>query len=122
VPQFSARVSVAHRAGYYTTFPIAAGTCSVGLQAPTNTSSANAAYATQTTCDGPLLLDFLGSRATTNVDANFTWNFNQHLAFRLEGLNLTNQTSNRYGYTANPVVTAYGSSGRQITFGMRYKY
>ncbi len=122
VPQFSTRVSVSHRAGYYTTFPIAAGTCSVGLQAPSNTSSASAIYATSSTCDGPLLLDFLGSRATTNVDANFMWNFNKNLALKIEGLNLTNQTSQRYGYVANPVVTGYGSSGRQITVGVRYKY
>jgi TonB-dependent receptor len=122
VPQFSARVSVSQRAGYYTTFPIAAGTCSVGLQAPTNTSTPFAAYANQSTCDGPLLLDFLGSRSTTNVDANFLWNFNKNLALKVEGLNLTNQTSQRYGYVANPVVTGYGSSGRQITVGVRYKY
>ncbi|HVZ30455.1 MAG TPA: TonB-dependent receptor, partial [Asticcacaulis sp.] len=122
VPQFSTRVSIAHRAGYYTTFPIAAGTCNVGLQAATNTTTANAAYATSATCDGPLLNDFVGSRATTNVDANFVWNFNQHLALRIEGLNLTNQTSQRYAYVANPVVTSYASSGRQITVGLRYKY
>ncbi len=127
VPQFSARVSVAKRAGYYTAFPIAAGSCNPGLQDPTAAGLANGAAggsASQVACDSPLLNDFTGSRDTTNVDAVFNWNFNQHLSFRLEGLNLTNQTTNRYAYplTAQPVVTLYGSTGRQITAGLRFKY
>ena len=104
VPQFSARLSVAQRAGYDTTFPIAAGSCNPGA------------------CDSPLINDFVFSKSTLNVDGVFSWNFSDHLSARLEGLNLTNQTSNRYAYTANPVVTSYASTGRQITFGIRYKY
>ena len=127
VPRFSARVSVAKRAGYYTTFPIAAGSCNPGLQDPTAAgiaAGAAGASASQVACDSTLLNDFSGSKGTTNVDAVFAWNFNTHLSFRLEGLNLTNQTSNRYAYplTAQPVVTLYSSTGRQITAGLRYKY
>lgn len=122
VPQFSARVSIAQRAGYDTTFPIAAGSCNPGLQPATNTSTAAATSATEVACDSPLVNDFVFSKSTMNVDANFSWNFSEHLSARLEGLNLTNQTSNRYGYAANPVVTSYASTGRQITVGLRYKY
>ncbi|MDI7776496.1 TonB-dependent receptor [Asticcacaulis sp. EMRT-3] len=104
VPQFTARVSVAKRSGYYTNYPIAAGACAPGA------------------CDSPLINDFAGSKGTTNVDAVFNWNFDEHLSARLEGLNLTNQTTNRYAYVANPVVTQYASTGRQITIGLRYKY
>ncbi len=122
VPQFSARVSIAQRAGYDTSFPIAAGSCSPGLQNPTNTSTPAASSATQVACDSPLVNDFTFSKSTMNVDANFSWNFTDHLSARLEGLNLTNQTSNRYLYSAQPVVQSYASTGRQITFGLRYKY
>ncbi|WP_443748581.1 TonB-dependent receptor domain-containing protein [Asticcacaulis solisilvae] len=122
VPQFSARVSIAQRAGYDTTFPIAAGSCNPGLQNPTITTTPAAASATQVACDSPLVNDFAFSKSTLNVDGNLTWNFTPHLAVRLEGLNLTNQTSNRYAYTSNPVVTSYASTGRQITVGVRYKY
>ncbi|HWU48604.1 MAG TPA: TonB-dependent receptor [Asticcacaulis sp.] len=104
VPQFSVRVSVAKRDGYYTNYPIAAGSCAPGA------------------CDSPLVNDFAGSKGTTNVDAVANWNFSKHLSLRLEGLNLTNQTTNRYAYIASPVVTQYASTGRQITLGVRFKY
>ncbi len=122
VPQFSARVSIAQRAGYDTSYPIAAGSCNPGLQVATNTSTPAATSATEVACDSPLINDFTFSKSTMNVDANFSWNFDQHLSMRLEGLNLTNQTSNRYLYSAQPVVQSYASTGRQITIGLRYKY
>ncbi len=125
--RFSARISVAKRAAYYTTFPIAAGSCNPGLQDPTAAAVAlggAAVSASQIACDSPLLNDFVGSRATTNVDGKLTWNLNKRMSLSLEGLNLTNQTTNRYAYplTAQPVATLYGSTGRQITVGLRYKY
>ena len=122
VPQYSARISIAQRAGYNTTYPIAAGSCNPGLQAATNTTTTALASATQVACDSPLVNDFVFSKSTLNVDGVFNWNLSEHLSARIEGLNLTNQTSNRYAYSANPVVTSYASTGRQITFGIRYKY
>ncbi|HVZ28783.1 MAG TPA: TonB-dependent receptor, partial [Asticcacaulis sp.] len=121
------RVSIAHREGYYTTYPIATGTCNPGLLDPTSAGLANGAAgasASQTPCTSPLVNDFAGSQATTNVDASVTYSFTEHLQFRLEGLNLTNQTSNRYAYpkTASPVVTLYSSPGTQITASVRFKY
>jgi iron complex outermembrane recepter protein len=125
VPTWSARIAVAQRAGYYTTYPIAGGSCNPGLQDPTAAAIAlggAAPSASQIACDSPLVNDFAGSKSTTNVDGVFNWNFTKRISFRLEGLNLTNQTSNRYAYVSNPVATSYASTGRQITVGMRYKY
>ncbi|KAK0331698.1 hypothetical protein LTR94_027874, partial [Friedmanniomyces endolithicus] len=50
VPRFSIRGSLAHRSGYYTTYPVSSGSCEPGY------------------CDSPLVNDFLGSEATTNFD------------------------------------------------------
>ncbi len=120
-PRFSARVSVADRAEYFTTFPIAAGSCAPGINTTTTPvpPSPNTAV---TYCNAPLISDFVGSQGTTNVDASIRWTFNDNLSFGLEALNLTNQTSDRYAYVDNPVVTQYGSTGRQYTLGMRYKF
>lgn len=107
--KFSARVSAAQRAGYYTTYPVASGACDPGLQA------------NGTPCDGPLMNEFGGSEETLNVDFSMTYSPNKNLSFSLEGLNLTNQTTNRYAYNV-PVVSQYGSTGRVITLGVRYKY
>jgi TonB-dependent receptor len=125
--KFDGRVSVAKREGYYTTYPVATGTCNPGLLDPTSAGLANGAAgasASQLICTSPLVNDFAGSQATTNVDAVFNYNFTDHLSMRFEGLNLTNQTSNRYAYpkTASPVVTLYSSPGTQLTVGIKYKY
>ncbi len=111
-----ARISVSNRSSFYKTFPISSGNCSAGLD-PTKTTASTQAY-----CTSPLMNDFIGSKGTTNVDAKITWNYTPHLAFTLEGLNLTNQTTNEFGYVANPVVTSYASTGRQVTVGLRYRY
>jgi TonB-dependent receptor len=107
--KFSARVSAAQRAGYYTTYPVASGACDPGLQA------------NGTPCDGPLMNEFGGSEETLNVDFSMTYSPTKRLSFSLEGLNMTDQTTNRYAYNV-PVVTQYGSTGRVITLGVRYKY
>ncbi len=101
--KWSARVSAAQRAEYYTTYPLAAGSCDPGI------------------CDSPLINEFGGSEATFNVDFAATYKPTKNITLSLEGLNMTNETSNRYAYT-NPVVSQYGSTGRVITFGIRYKY
>jgi hypothetical protein len=49
-------------------------------------------------CDSPLVNDFLGSRATRNIDAKVTWQAFDYLSFSIEGLNLTNQTEDRWAY------------------------
>lgn len=119
VPKFSGRVSVAKREPYYTNFPIAAGNCAPGITTTPIPASPDAAVAY---CGGPLISDFVGSEGTTNVDLSLRWSFTDNLSVGLEALNITNQTSDRYAYVDNPVVTQYGSTGRQYSFGMRYKY
>lgn len=121
VPNFSARVSVAQREGYYTTYPIAGGSCAPGIDTSTTAvpTDPNAAV---TYCNSPLVNDFVGSESTLNLDASIRYNFNDNLAISLEALNLTNQTTDRFAYVDNPVVTQYGSTGRQYTFGVRYRF
>jgi outer membrane receptor protein involved in Fe transport len=69
-----------------------------------------------------LINDFIGNLDTLNVDMAMRWNITEKLAVSLEGLNLTNQASQRFAYVENPVVSQYGSTGRQYTFGFRYRY
>ncbi len=101
VPKFSARVSAAYRAEYVTQYPIASGTTDPGYS------------------DSPLVNDFLGSESTLNIDASMTYKLNKQITLTVEALNLTNQTTNRWGYADDPVVTNYGSTGRQFFVGAR---
>lgn len=109
--RFRARVSVAHRKGYSTNYPIAGGTCSPGRDPVTGVL-----------CNSPLINDFVTSGATTNVDFAASYKFTDYLSATVEGLNLTNQTSNRYAYSDNPVVTQYASSGPVYRIGARLKF
>jgi iron complex outermembrane receptor protein len=122
VPNFSARVSMAKREGYYTNYPIAAGTCNPGISGPIPASPNTAPSGTSAYCNSPLINDFVGSEGTNNIDASVRWNVMDNLSLTLEALNLTNQTSDRYAYVDNPVVTQYGSTGRQYSLGVRYRY
>ncbi|HEU4593510.1 MAG TPA: hypothetical protein VFS13_21605, partial [Steroidobacteraceae bacterium] len=103
-PKWSARASWAYRDAYVTTYPIAAGTCDPGV------------------CNSPLINDFLGSKATRNIDASVTWQATDYLSFTVEALNLTNQTEDRWAYAQEPLVTQYSSTGRQIFAGFRLSF
>jgi iron complex outermembrane recepter protein len=107
-PKWSARVSWAFRDRYVSSYPVAAGTCAPGL-IPGTTNP----------CNAPLINDFIGSEATRNVDAAVRYQVNDHLSVSVEGLNLTNQTEDRWAYEAEPLVTQYSSTGRQIFAGFR---
>jgi TonB-dependent receptor len=100
-PKWSARVSWAYRDRYVTTYPLAAGTCAPG------------------DCNSPLINDFVGSEATRNIDAGVKFQATDWLQFSIEGLNLTNQTEDRWAYQDEPLVTQYSSPGRQIFAGFR---
>ena len=100
-PRWSGRVSTAWRTEYFTTYPLQTGSCAPGY------------------CPTPLINDFAGSEATTNVDASFSYKFNDKFSLTLEALNLTNQTSNRFAYDGAEVVTQYSSTGRQYFLGLR---
>jgi iron complex outermembrane receptor protein len=99
--KWSARASWAYRSAYVSQYPIAAGTCDPGV------------------CDAPLVNDFLGSKATRNIDASVRYQITDSLSVSVEGLNLTNQTEDRWAYEADPLVTQYSSTGRQIFAGFR---
>lgn len=101
---FKGRVSVAQRKGYSTAYPIASGTCNPGI------------------CDSPLVNDFVFSGSTTNVDVAASYQLTSFFTLTAEGLNLTNQTSNRFAYQDNPVVTQYASSGPVYRIGARLKF
>lgn len=113
---FRARVSLAQRAGYSTTYPLAAGSCSPGL------ITVGGGSVESVGCDSPLINDFAYSRATTNVDASLNINLMKGLSISAEGLNLTNQTSNRYAYSGQEAVSQYGSSGRVYRLGARFSF
>jgi len=113
---FRARVSVSQRAGYSTTYPLAAGSCSPGL------TTAGGGTVETVGCDSPLINDFGFSRSTTNVDASININLMKGLSISAEGLNLTNQASNRYAYDGQEAVSQYGSSGRIYRLGVRFSY
>jgi TonB-dependent receptor len=108
--RINTRVSLAQRDGYYTTYPLVAGPCAPGLTLPGGVA-----------CNTPLINDFGGSEDTLNVDFAFTYRLSDQTSFSFEALNLTNQTTNRYYYTDNPVVALYGSPGRQFIVGLRYR-
>lgn len=116
--RFRARVSAAQRKGYSTTYPLASGACSPGLQAPLPANPSVAG----TECNGPLINDFAYSRSTLNVDASVSYKVTDFATLSLEGLNLTNQTSDRYAYQGQEAVTQYSSSGRILRAGLRVKF
>ncbi len=103
-PKWTARVSAAYRSKYYSTYPLQTGSCQPGL------------------CLTPLINDFAGSQSTTNVDGSFSYQLFSGASLVIEALNLTNQTSNRFAYDGNPVITQYASTGRQINVGFRWSF
>ncbi|WP_172273028.1 TonB-dependent receptor domain-containing protein [Caulobacter sp. RHG1] len=107
--KFSARASVAQRDAYYTTYPLSAGNCDPGLQA------------NGTACDGPLINEFGGSKATTNVDFSMRYSPIKQMSITFEALNLTDQMSERTAYT-DPVIQSYGGSGPNYRVGVRYRF
>ncbi len=115
--RFRARVSASQRKGYSTTYPLASGACSPGLlTVPALPATAGAE------CNGPLINDFAYSRSTLNMDASMSYKVTDYATLTLEGLNLTNQTSDRYAYQGQEAVTQYSSSGRIFRAGLRVKF
>ena len=105
---WSARVSGAYRKRYVNRFPLATGTCEVGIT--TNNGGP---------CNSPVIGDFGFTENTLNVDAAFAWNITDFLKLTLEGRNLTNEAQYRTMYENNPVTQSYGSTGRIFTAGAR---
>ncbi|MBO9622488.1 MAG: TonB-dependent receptor [Sphingomonas sp.] len=117
--RFRIRLSSAYRAGYSTTYPLAAGSCSPGISTspvPTNPNTA-VSY-----CGSPLINDFIFSKATFNLDASASFNVTDWFSINAEALNLTNQTSDRYAYQGQDVVSQYASSGTVYRIGARVRF
>jgi TonB-dependent receptor len=108
--KFSARVSMAFRSAYDTTYPIASGACAPGAPTPTGP------------CTSILVNDFIGSTATRYYDTELTYNVSDHLMLTVEGLNLTAETDNRWVYAQDPIVAQYSAPGRQYFAGFRFTF
>ena len=106
--KFSARVSGAYRKRYVTRFPLASGTCSVGLT--TNNGAV---------CNSPVVSDFGFRENQLNVDAALSYAVTKFAKLTLEGRNLTNAPTYSTEYAADPVSQNYQSTGRVITAGLR---
>lgn len=109
--RWSARVSGAWRKRYVNRFPLAAGTCSVGIT--TNNGGP---------CNSPVIGDFGFNESQLNVDAAFALNVTKWLKFTLEGRNLTNEPQYRTMYADSPVTQTYQSTGRIVTAGARLTF
>jgi TonB-dependent receptor len=88
---FQARVSVAHRSQYLLSFPGANGNSEEGVN------------------------------DTTNIDASMSYEFTPNLTFSLEGINLTDEYTDRY-VDVSDRVSDYRHTGREIAVGLRWKY
>ena len=108
---FSARVSAAYRTRYVNRFPLATGTCAVGIN--TNNGAA---------CNSPVIADFGYVESTLNVDFAASYNVTEFLRLTLEGRNLTNETGYRTMYQDSPVTQLYQSTGRILTVGARLTF
>ena len=106
--KFSVRASGAYRKRYVTRFPLASGTCAVGLT--TNNGAV---------CNSPVVSDFGFRETQLNVDAAMSYAITKFAKITLEGRNLTNAPSYSTEYAADPVSQNYQSTGRVITAGVR---
>ncbi|TFI60345.1 TonB-dependent receptor [Sphingomonas parva] len=89
--KFSARVSLAYRDGYLTAVP------------------------------GNDFNSWHGTNATTNVDAQISYNLTDNIRLSLEGINLTDEYADLY-VDADNRLNAYTHTGRQFVAGVRYTF
>jgi TonB-dependent receptor len=89
--KFSARASVAYRSRYLTAVP------------------------------GGDFNDVAGTNATTNVDAQVSYNVTDDLRFSLEGLNLTDEKNDAFVDSSNR-LNVYTHTGRQFVASVRYSF
>ncbi len=107
---WEARISGAYRKEYMELFPLASGSCSPGL-----TTNAGAP------CNAPAMLDFRAVKDNLQVDASFSYDFNEHFSVTLEAQNLLNETTRKWVYQDVKLVQQYASTGRIFTAGVRVK-
>ncbi|MES2822977.1 MAG: TonB-dependent receptor [Pseudomonadota bacterium] len=90
---FKARVSVAQRDGYLTLA----------------VNDANANYQN-------------GTNGTTNVDAQISYQINEHFKVTLDALNLTNEVDDQWVESTEPRLSYYHETGTQYNLGVNYKF
>lgn len=90
--KISARVSASHRDNYLTRVP--------GQEAG---------------------MAYDGVNETMNVDASFTYTWNDNLKFTLEGVNLTDEFQDQFNGTQD-LMNFYHHTGREYLIGVRYTY
>jgi iron complex outermembrane receptor protein len=62
-----------------------------------------------------------GTNETMNVDASFTYTWNDHLKFTFEGVNLTDEFQDQFNGTQD-LMNFYHHTGREYLIGVRYTY
>lgn len=62
-----------------------------------------------------------GTNETFNVDASFTYTFNDNLKFTVEGVNLTDEFQDQFNGQHN-LMNFYHHTGREYLIGVRYTY
>ena len=103
---FSARISGAYRSKFAYKYPIATGTAAPGYS------------------DSPVVNDYIYTSSTLNLDASASWDYTDWMQFRIDAMNLTNQTDSRSAYSnlADPATAYYAATGRQVFAGVRMKF
>jgi iron complex outermembrane recepter protein len=103
---WSGRISGAYRSKFAYKYPIATGTAQPGYS------------------DSPVVNDYIYTASTFNLDASFTYDYTSWMQFRIDALNLTNQTESRSAYSnlADPATAYYAATGRQVFAGVRFQY
>lgn len=62
-----------------------------------------------------------GVNDTTNIDASMSYEFANNMTVSLEGINLTDEYVDRYADVTDR-VSDYRHTGREVAFGLRWKY
>jgi TonB-dependent receptor len=108
--KWEGRISGSFRSEYMQLFPVAAGTCEVGLT--TNNGAA---------CNAPVLNDFRAVRDNLYVDASFKYQFSDHFSMSAEIQNLTDEKTERWIYSDVELAQQYLGAGRIFSLGLRVK-
>jgi TonB-dependent receptor len=105
---WQARVSTVYRAEFADRFPLAPNSCSLTLG--------------PVACPQPQLPWFRSVEDSVSFDASFAYDFNDNLTFTLEGLNLTEEPTNRWAYDDVKFAQQSLSHGRIVTAGLRLRF
>ncbi len=66
--------------------------------------------------------DVQGKNETFNVDLSLSYKWNDQLEFTLEGVNLTNESTDQFVGRARNSVMVHNVTGRELLLGARYKF